>query len=152
GHRIDDALKDHNRAVAHQLDDAAAVLRNKGIGDLGAHRFQTCDRARLVDLHQVRIAHDISCEDRQKPSLHTGRHHVLTPNRVEPLSSGRKWFVQTAYGSRRNAARSASSSSPAFAISHPARSRPSRPLMKFFSCYHAYLCQLWPEPSICAAE
>jgi len=34
----------------------------------------------------------------------------------------------------------------------PGEIEASRPLMKFLSCYHAYLCQLWPEPSICAAE
>ena len=47
-HRIDDAGKLDQQAVAGGLDDAAAVLGDLGVDELGADRLQRGERAFLV--------------------------------------------------------------------------------------------------------
>jgi hypothetical protein len=62
-HRIDDAGKFHQHAVAGGLDNAAAVLGDLRIEELAAQRFEAFVRAFLVRPHQPRIPRDISGED-----------------------------------------------------------------------------------------
>ena len=54
-HRIDDAGKFHQHAVAGGLDDAAVVLGDLRIEELAAQRFEAFERALLVRPHQPRI-------------------------------------------------------------------------------------------------
>jgi hypothetical protein len=77
-HRIDDARKFHQHAVAGGLDDAAVVRGDLRIDELGAQRFEAFERPLLVRPHQPRIACDIGGEDRGKS---TGRDHSGSPTR-----------------------------------------------------------------------
>jgi hypothetical protein len=71
-HRIDDAGKLHQRAVAGGLDDAARVLGDFRIEELAAQRLEAFERAFLVRSHQPRIPRHIGSEDRGEPA---GRGH-----------------------------------------------------------------------------
>ncbi len=63
-HRIDDAGKFHQQAVAGGLDDAAPVLGDLRIEKLAAQRLEAFERAFLVRPHQPRIPRHIGGEDR----------------------------------------------------------------------------------------
>ena len=63
-HRIDDAGKFHQQAVAGGLDDAAAMLGDFRVDQLAAQRFEAFERALLVRPHQPRIPRHIGGEDR----------------------------------------------------------------------------------------
>ena len=63
-HRVDDAGKFHQQAVAGGLDDAAVVLGDLRIEELAAQRFEAFERAFLVRPHQPRIPRHIGGEDR----------------------------------------------------------------------------------------
>ena len=65
-HRIDDARKFHQHAVAGGLDDPAVVLGDLRIEELAAQRFEAFVRAFLVRPHQPRIPRHIGGEDRGK--------------------------------------------------------------------------------------
>ena len=65
-HRIDDAGKFNQQAVAGGLDDAAPVLRDLRIEKLAAQRLETIERALLVPPHQPRIPRHIGGQDRGK--------------------------------------------------------------------------------------
>jgi hypothetical protein len=67
-HRIDDARKLHQQAVAGGLDDAAMVLGDLRIDELMAQRFEAFERAFLVRPHQPRIPRHIGGEDRGEPA------------------------------------------------------------------------------------
>jgi len=62
-HRIDDAGKFHQQAVAGGLDDAAVVLGDLRIEELLPQRFEALVRALLVGAHQPRIAGHIGGEN-----------------------------------------------------------------------------------------
>ena len=72
-HRIDDAGKLHEHAVAGGLDDAAVVLGDFRIDELAAQRFQTFECPLLIRPHQPRIAGHIGGEDRSEA---TGLAHI----------------------------------------------------------------------------
>ena len=63
-HRIDDAGKFHQQAVAGGIDDAALVLGDCRIDELAAQRLEAFERAFLVRPHQPRIPGHIGGEDR----------------------------------------------------------------------------------------
>jgi len=63
-HRVDDAGKFHQQAVAGGLDDATAVFGNLRIEELAAQRFEAFVSALLIGAHQPRIAGDIGGKDR----------------------------------------------------------------------------------------
>jgi hypothetical protein len=71
-HRIDDARKFGQHAVASGLDDAAAMLGDLRIDQLPAVRLEAFERAFFVGAHQARIARHIGGEDRGKTA---GRVH-----------------------------------------------------------------------------
>jgi hypothetical protein len=75
-HRIDDARKLHQHAVAGSLDDAAVMLRDLRIEKLAAQRFEAFERAFLVSPHQPRIPRHIGGEDRGETA---GLAHVSSP-------------------------------------------------------------------------
>ena len=69
GDGIDDRGELDDRAVAHQLDDAALVLGDDRIDRLGAKRLDRGKRAGLVGFDQARIADDVGGQDRRQPAL-----------------------------------------------------------------------------------
>ena len=75
-HRIDDAGKFHQQAVARSLDEATAVLGDLRIEELAAQRFETFERAFLIHAHQPRIPRHIGGEDRGKAA---GLAHCVSP-------------------------------------------------------------------------
>jgi hypothetical protein len=75
-HRIDDAGKFHQQAVASGLDDAAMVLGDFRIDKLAAQRFEAFERALFVRPHQPRIPRHIGGEDRGEAA---GLAHITSP-------------------------------------------------------------------------
>jgi hypothetical protein len=71
-HRVDDARKFNQQAVAGGLDDAALVLLDLRIDQLPANRLQAFVRGFLVRAHQTRIPRHIGGEDRGETA---GRGH-----------------------------------------------------------------------------
>ena len=76
-HRIDDAGKLDQQAVAGGLDDAAVVLGDLRIDELAPQRLEAFERAFLVRAHQPRIARDIGGEYRSETA---GLAHVASPD------------------------------------------------------------------------
>ena len=72
-HRIDDAGKFDQQAVAGGLDDAAPVLGDFWIDQFTPQRCEAFERAFLVRPHQPRIPRHIGGEDRGKTA---GRGHL----------------------------------------------------------------------------
>ncbi len=64
-HRIDDARKFHQHAVAGGLDDAPVMLPDFRVDELAAMRLQAVEGAFLVRSHQPRITRHIGGEDRR---------------------------------------------------------------------------------------
>jgi hypothetical protein len=56
GERVDHARELRQHAVAHQLDHAPAIGRHPGVDQLAAERLEGAERARLIGLHQPRVA------------------------------------------------------------------------------------------------
>jgi hypothetical protein len=54
--RLDDAGELHQQAVAHDLDDAAAMLGDLGVDERLAMGLEIGQRSRLVDPHEPRVA------------------------------------------------------------------------------------------------
>ena len=57
------------KAIARRLDDAAPMLRDRGIDDLGARGLEARERATLAMAHEPRISDDIGGHDRGEPAL-----------------------------------------------------------------------------------
>jgi hypothetical protein len=75
-HRIDDAGKFHQQAVAGGLDKPPMVLGDFRIEELAAQRFEAFERAFLIRPHQPRVARHIGREDRSEAA---GLAHVASP-------------------------------------------------------------------------
>jgi hypothetical protein len=69
-HRIDDARILGQEAVAHQLEDAAAMRRDLRREQLLAVGLKAREDFGLVPLHKARVAHHIGSENGSKPSFH----------------------------------------------------------------------------------
>ena len=63
-HRVDDAGKFHQHAVARGLDDAALMLGDFRIEEFAAQRLEALEGTLLVRSHQPRVACHIGGEDR----------------------------------------------------------------------------------------
>ena len=61
------------RAVAHQLDDAAAVLGDQRLDELLAQRLQARDRAGLVGPHEPAVADHVRGQNRRQLPFHARR-------------------------------------------------------------------------------
>ncbi len=68
-HRIDDAGKLHQQAVAGGLDDAAVMLGDLRIEELAAQRFEAFERAFLVRPHQPAVTGDVRRKDCSEPAF-----------------------------------------------------------------------------------
>ena len=73
-HGIDDTGELDEQAVPHQLDDAALVLGDLGLDELGAMGTKAGERAFLVGAHEARVANDVRAEDRGESALDLLRH------------------------------------------------------------------------------
>jgi hypothetical protein len=60
----------HQRAIAHELDDTAAMARNFRIKDIPAMGFHGLERARLVFRHEPGVANNIGGQYRSKSASH----------------------------------------------------------------------------------
>jgi hypothetical protein len=65
-HRIDDARKFDQHAVARRLDDAPMMLPDFRVDQLAAMRLQPAEGALLIRPHQPRVTRHIGSEDRRK--------------------------------------------------------------------------------------
>ena len=81
---LDGAGELAQRAVAHQLDDAAAVLGQEWLDQLPVVRLEALERASLVALHQARVTGHVGGEDGGEPALRSGRGHDNPPGGVYP--------------------------------------------------------------------
>jgi len=71
--RVDDAGEFDQKSVAGGLDEAALVIRDLRIDQLGAQGLETRERAFLVGPDQTRVAGDIGGQDRRQPAFGTTR-------------------------------------------------------------------------------
>jgi hypothetical protein len=75
---LEHARKLHERAVAHQLDDAAVMLGDRRLDELPTQGFQPGDRAGLVDRHQPQVADHVGGQDgREPPRCHQLSSRIL---------------------------------------------------------------------------
>ena len=83
-HGVDDGGELAERAVAHQLDDAAAVLGDERLGQLLAVRLEAIEGAGLLTLHQPAVAGHVRGEDGGEATLGPCRraHWMAVPWRM----------------------------------------------------------------------
>ena len=81
-HRFRSARKLDQGAVAHQLDDPAAMAGNDRLDHLLAQRLEAGQRTGLVLLDQARIADNVGCDDGGEPALHAGSGHAMPSRRL----------------------------------------------------------------------
>ena len=67
---VDDARELDQRAVTHELDDAAMELFYRGIDQFPTAGLQPRQRAYLILAHEAAVANHIGSQDCGKPSLH----------------------------------------------------------------------------------
>ena len=72
GDRVDGAGELAEDAVAHQLDDAPAVLGDERLDELLAVGLEAVEGAPLVALHQARVADHICRENSGEPAVDAG--------------------------------------------------------------------------------
>ena len=69
GDRVDNAGEFAEHAVAHELDDAAAVLGDERLEQLLAVGLEAVEGTLLVALHQARVADHVRRENGGEPAL-----------------------------------------------------------------------------------
>ena len=67
------------RAVAHELDDAAVVLGDLRLDEVPAQGLERGERARLVGRHEPRVADDVRSEYRRQPARHQSGPCAIVP-------------------------------------------------------------------------
>ena len=80
GDGVDHAAELAQRAVAHELDDAAMVLRDQRLDEALAVLLEALERSRLVALDQARIADHVGRENGGKAAVDAGGGHGVTSN------------------------------------------------------------------------
>jgi hypothetical protein len=73
--RVDDAGELAERAVAHELDDAAPVLGDERPDELLAVGLEALEGPALVPLHQARVADHVGRQNGGEPTLDPRRRH-----------------------------------------------------------------------------
>ena len=68
-HRVDDAGELDQQAVAGDLDDAAAMLRDLGVDELAPNFLQSGEGSFFIDAHQAGIAGHVGGQDRRQTPL-----------------------------------------------------------------------------------
>ncbi len=104
-HRPEDVLEglfadvfERKVTVAGGLDDAAPVLGNFRIGQLGAERLEAAERPFLVGFDQARIAGDVGREDRREPTFNASlpcRLHGTSPMADDPTPTSIRHALST---------------------------------------------------------
>jgi hypothetical protein len=61
--RFDDASEFHERAVAHKLESAAAILGNEWLDDRAPHVLQGRQRAGFIVAHEAAVTHHVNRHD-----------------------------------------------------------------------------------------
>ena len=82
---ICNAAELRQQSVAHQLEDAPAVLVNLGLEQLSAVHPELSERIRLILLHQPGVAHDIRGKDGGKVALGAFFSHWRDCRKVLPI-------------------------------------------------------------------
>jgi len=72
GNGIDDAGELHERAVAHQFDSTAAILRHLGIEKILTMLLERRKLADFVLAHEAAVADHVEGEDRGETTFHAG--------------------------------------------------------------------------------
>ena len=75
GDRVDGAGELAEDAVAHELDDAAAVLGDERLDELLAVGLEALEGALLVALHEARVADHVRRQDGGEPAVDAGSGH-----------------------------------------------------------------------------
>ena len=89
-HRVDHARELDQGAVAHELDEAAAVLGEERLDQLPAQRLQPGERAGLVALHEPAVADHVGRHDGRQPrSTRVSAMAVLLLGRTDARRAGR---------------------------------------------------------------
>jgi hypothetical protein len=71
---VDRARELDQRAVAHQLHDATAMLRDQRLDQLFAQRPQAGNGAGPVGAHEPTVAHHVGGQNRRQPTFRARRH------------------------------------------------------------------------------
>lgn len=111
--RADDAGELGELAVAHQLDRAPGVARDRRVDDGGPRLLETVERALLVHLHQAAVADDIHRDDGCQPPVHGPDPPCRSPARRRPDQPPRCRFMNP---DRRPAPRALPSAVRVFAL------------------------------------
>jgi hypothetical protein len=93
-HRLDHAREFHERAVAHQLDDAAVQPGHERPDEVRLKGLQAGKRPGFVGGHEPRVADHIGSQDRRQPSGHSiqSDHGGSTPIlRKSSMNLGSEW-------------------------------------------------------------
>jgi hypothetical protein len=77
------------RAVAHELDDAAFVLRDQGLDKSLSEFLEALERGRFVALDQARIADHVGRENGGETAVDAGGSHGVTSSYSNVLISKR---------------------------------------------------------------
>ena len=93
-HGVDHAAELAQRAVAHELDDAAMVLRDQRLDEALAEVLETLERSRLVALDQARVADHIGRENGGEAAVDAGGGHGVTSNYSSAASFTRPQAAQ----------------------------------------------------------
>ena len=80
-HRVDDAYELHQQPIAHQLDDAAAILQRLRLDQFADMGLDGGDRAGLVPAHQAAVADHVGGQDGRQAPLDDGLAHGQLPSR-----------------------------------------------------------------------
>ena len=78
-HRVDDAGELDQHPIAHQLDDASMMLRDRGVDDFFAVRLEPGERSRLVGAHETAVADDVGAENSGESAFLALRGHGSFP-------------------------------------------------------------------------
>jgi hypothetical protein len=94
--RFNDAAKLGQDAVAHQLDDPAAVFGNRRLDELRTLHLQCGERARFVLAHHAAVADDIRREDGSSRRSTRASAMTVAPDAMGFLTS-LWWMVECVY-------------------------------------------------------
>ena len=89
---VDDAGELDQRAIAHELDDAAMEFLDRGVDQFAAAALQSLQRADLIFAHEAAVADHVGSKYCGKPSL-----HMLVSCLVHPSSFANKridWYFE----------------------------------------------------------
>ena len=81
--RIEDAAELDQKAVAHHLEDAPAMLGDGGIEELAAMLPKRAERSLFVGLHEAAVAHHVGGQDRRQSAMNVLFAHCRPAKRTD---------------------------------------------------------------------